>query len=91
MTAFPAFWESEHLEFDLSLSLRVPYCGMGTAQLSGGTGEAGPLALLSVSNPGRDETLEQRGPGVLPTSMSAVRRHVSRDVRSHRGGYAQPG
>lgn len=73
MRALPAFWEAERLEFDLSLSLGVPYCGMGTAQISGGTGEAESLALLSP-NPGRDETLEPRGPGALPRPMSAVRR-----------------
>lgn len=47
MRAFPAFWEAERSEFDLSLSLGVPYCGMGTAQISGGTGESESLALLS--------------------------------------------
>lgn len=57
VTAFPAFWESEHLEFD-SLSL-----GVGSAQLSSAfwRSSGGRASGSAVSNSGRDENTGAKG------------------------------
>lgn len=57
---------------------------VGAARLSGGTGEAEPLALLSPVQ--GDEILEQRGPGVLPTRMSVVRWPCEQGLAVPQGG-----